>query len=73
MDICVNYDAHTFYLGVFYVNTVSNIQIFVSCEILDKLFLNSLSVCVCAQVYVYVYVTVNLYNQVICILPDFFS
>ena len=22
---------------------------------------------------VYIYVTVNLYNQVICILPDFFS
>ena len=24
-------------------------------------------------IYIYIYVTVNLYNQVICILPDFFS
>ena len=37
--------------------------------------------CVCVYIcmsvyiyiYIYIYVTVNLYNQVICILPDFFS
>ena len=45
-----------------------------------KSFISSIRLCerenisihvVC--VYIYIYVTVNLYNQVICILPDFFS